>query len=229
MTNPDQFTDRIEPLYVFLDEGGNLDFSGSGSRFFTITSLATRRPFAFEVPLTDLRFDLIESGLDIEYFHASEDRQAIRDKVIEALLPHLDEFRVDSIIVEKRKTAPTLRSDNAFYPRMLGYLIRYLINGVGLVKISEVIVITDRLPVNKKRRAVEKAVKTTLHAMLPVEVKFRVMHHCSRSCCGLQVVDYFNWAIYRRWEKGDARSYSMLSKGIQSTFDIFRQGTTMWY
>ena len=58
--------------YLFLDEGGDLNFKGNGSRFFTVSSLATRRPFELAGVLADLRFDVIEEGLDIEYVHASE-------------------------------------------------------------------------------------------------------------------------------------------------------------
>jgi hypothetical protein len=32
-------------LYIFLDEGGNLDFSSGGTEFFIVTSLAKERPF----------------------------------------------------------------------------------------------------------------------------------------------------------------------------------------
>lgn len=55
----------------------------------------------------------------------------------------------------------------------------------------------DRIPVNKKRKAIEKAIKMTLPQMLPDSLRFRILHHDSKSCCGLQVADYFNWAIYR--------------------------------
>ena len=31
--------------YIFLDEGGNFDFSPKGTRFFTLTSVTKARPF----------------------------------------------------------------------------------------------------------------------------------------------------------------------------------------
>ena len=91
--------------YLFLDEGGDLNFKGNGSRFFTVSSLATRRPFELANVLADLRFDVIEEGLDIEYFHASEDRQAVRDRVFEAVVSHLDSVRLHSV-VEEKSTVP---------------------------------------------------------------------------------------------------------------------------
>ena len=73
--------DSSQVAYLFLDEGGNFDFSDKGTRYFTMTSVLKFRPFQTFSKLTSLRYDLIETGLDIEYFHASEDRQAVRNQV----------------------------------------------------------------------------------------------------------------------------------------------------
>src|SRR5690242_7462023 len=115
-------------LYVFIDEGGNLDFSSTGTNYFTLTTITKSRPFPWENPVNDLKLDFIELGLGIEYFHASEDRQAVRDKVFETIFKHLSDLRLDSLIVEKRKTGPSLQEETAFYPRMIGYLLKYILH-----------------------------------------------------------------------------------------------------
>ena len=180
----------LRPAYVFLDEGGDLNFSNTGTKYFTLTSVMMFRPFPIDAALSELRFDLLETGLDIEYFHAAEDRQATRDKVFSIVQSALSSFRVDTVIVDKRKTGPALRADTRFYPEMMGYLLRYVVNGTNLSQVSEVIAITDRIPVNRKRHAVEKALKSVLANVLPVGVLYRVLHHDSKSCrrpadCGL--------------------------------------------
>ncbi len=71
----------LQYLYVFLDEAGDFNFSATGTKFFTFTTITKMRPFPWDAPLISLKYDLIEVGLDIEYFHAAEDRQAVRDKV----------------------------------------------------------------------------------------------------------------------------------------------------
>jgi hypothetical protein len=50
-------------LYIFLDEGGNLDFSPNGTKLFLVTSLAKERPFEAYKELAEL-----EQGLHIESF-----------------------------------------------------------------------------------------------------------------------------------------------------------------
>ncbi len=216
-------------LYIFLDEGGNLDFSRGGTKYFTLSSISLQRPFLLDPKLHNLKFDILECGLDLERFHAAEDRQAVRDLVFKVIQSHLTTFRLDTLIVEKVKTGPALQPVEFFYPRMLGYLLRHIIRQVSWQTLDEVIVITDTLPVAKKRDAIQKGIKQTLARMLPSGVKHRVLHHASQSSMGLQVADYCNWAIYRKWEKGDSRSYVLIQKALRSEYDIFEKGTTCYY
>ena len=72
-------------LYVFLDEAGNLDFSSNGTRYFLLGALTKERPFNAYKELTELKYDLVESGTALEYFHAAQDRQAVRDSVFQII------------------------------------------------------------------------------------------------------------------------------------------------
>lgn len=216
-------------MYMFIDEGGNLDFSPTGSKYFTLTSVCKFRPFILAPQLDDLRFELLESGTELEYFHCSEDRQAVRDRVFSILTGSTGLCRVDSLIVEKAKTYPPHRAPEKFYPWMLGYLVKYALKRCWDDSITEVIVITDTLPIAQKREAVRKAVITTLKNELPPHHTFRVLHFQSRSCYGLQVADYYNWAVGRKWERGDTRSYDLIQHQLSSEFEIFKNGTTYYY
>ena len=42
--------------YLFLDEGGNFDFSPTGTRYFVMSSVAMRRPFPAHGPLDWIRW-----------------------------------------------------------------------------------------------------------------------------------------------------------------------------
>lgn len=216
-------------LYVFLDEAGNLDFSAQGTRYFIMGAVTQERPFRAHGPLDDLRHEIIEGGLDLEYFHAAEDRQAVRDRVFATMCPHLATFKFDSVVVEKCKTGPALQEPHAFYARMVGYLLRHILGKYRLADFAEIVVITDRLPVQKKRSVFEKSIKTTLVSMLPPDARYRLLHHDSKSHYGLQVADYLTWAVYRKWTLPDTRSYALIRSAIRSEFDIFRTGTTRYY
>jgi hypothetical protein len=164
----------------------------------------------------------------MEFFHCADDNRHVRDKVFSMLATSVPHDAVDSVVVEKRKTGPALQPPEKFYPKMLGYLLRYAVEKASH-SLGEVVVITDRLPVAKKRKAIEKALKTVLASMLPEGIPYRVMHHSSRAHYGLQIADYFNWAIYRKWEHGDTSSHNKITQQIRSEFDIFRKGTQYYY
>lgn len=216
-------------LYIFLDEGGDFNFSQSGTKYYTITSIVKVRPFTISQQLHSLKYDLMEEGVEIQRFHASEDKQLTRNRVFDIIKSGLSRDVIDTLVIEKRKTGLGLQDPRKFYPKMVGYLLGYVLRYADFSRYSEVIIITDSLPIQNKRRAIEKAIKTTLRSMLPKGLTFRVMHHPSNSCIGLQIADYCNWALFRKWERKDIRSYDLIKHGIRSEFEIFGEGTTIYY
>ena len=111
------YPNAVTQIYCFADEAGNFDFrppETGASRYFILTTV-TMRDCAPGHALVDLRRELAMEGADVSRpFHASEDRQVIRDRVFEALAPY--DFRVDATILEKRKAQPHVRlSEPRFY------------------------------------------------------------------------------------------------------------------
>ena len=112
---------------------------------------------------------------------------------------------------------------------MLGYLLTYVLRSQLNMEAEKLIVITDNILLQKKRKAIEKAVKLTLARVRPPIRSYRIMHHDSRSHYGLQIADYCCWAVFRRYERGDTNYYDRIKSAVQSEFDIFRNGTTHYY
>ena len=216
-------------LYVFLDEAGNLDFSSTGTKYFLFGAVTKERPFHAYKELTELKYDLAELGTNLEYFHASENAQPVRNRVFEIINRNLTGIRVDALVVEKRKTGPALQIAEAFYPRMLGYLLKYVLGQHDLNQFKEVLIFTDSIPILKKRSAIEKTIKMTLAELLPATARYRLLHHESKSNLDLQIADYCTWAIYRKWNAGDIRSFQHIEPAVTSEFDIFRSGTRLYY
>lgn len=84
------------------------------------------------------------------------------------------------------------------------------------------------IPMQKKKKAIEKALKLTLAEKMP-KIPYMIYHHTSKSNEYLQFVDYVNWAIFRRWEREDLRSYDLIKDAVKSEFDIFRSGERFYY
>lgn len=218
--------------YIFLDEAGNLDFSHKGTRYFVLTSVSMRRPFPIYEALSDYKHDCLEYGLDMEYFHCADDNRHVRNGVFNLIGEYLGgmrNMRIDALVVEKRKTGPALQEDRRFYPKMLGYLLKFVLPKELKADAEEVIVITDKLPVNRKRQAVEKGIRLALTEMLPKGMKYRILHHASRSHYGLQLADYCCWAVFQKWSRNKTHFYDRIKRSVRSEFDIFRIGNRYYY
>lgn len=114
-------------VYVYGDESGNFDFSnGPGaSRYFILTSV-TVADHAIESDLQELRRQLTWEGESLASgFHATNDKQRVRDRVFAVMARH--DFRVDATILEKRKTDPGRRSQ----PRL--YSLAWYLHLAGLI------------------------------------------------------------------------------------------------
>lgn len=208
-------------VYLFFDESGNLDFSPNGSRHFCFGVLTLRDPAPLNDALTRLRYSFLEQGLELEFFHAAEDRQAVRDRVF-ATLAEVGGFEVDLLVADKRAMHPALRDPFEFYCR-LGYAIVE----AALTRVRHlpepIVIITDTLPLQRERKALEKAFRMAIRRSLG-DRPFSVVHHVSAAHAGLQAVDYCTWALQRKL-RGDSRSYERIRGWIQSEWEAFGVGT----
>ena len=215
--------------YIFLDESGNLDFSCKGTEYFVLTSVSATRPFQITGPLASYKYNCIERGLPQERFHCADDNFHVRNKVFTIIGDGLESIDIDSLVVEKRKANPALRPDNRFYPEMLGHLLKYVLDKSMYSEAEEIIIVTDQLPIKRRRQAVEKAIKATLAHMVNVSPRYRILHHDSRSHYGLQIADYCCWAIFRKHERKDDSYFNRIRPAVHSEFEIFSSETNLYY
>ena len=208
--------------YMFLDESGNFDFSAKGSRYFILTCATMRRPFPMSDLFDDLKHRCIEDSRlpDLEYFHAANDNPAVRQEVFDCIAASLENIEIDSLIVDKSEIGPALQPSEVFYPQMLARLLERVIQRELRSNASEIIIVTDTLPIQRHRKAVTKGIQRAVRQMLPREYRYRIIHHASRAHYGLQLVDYCCWAINRKWERGDTRYYDVIRPAVRSEFGI---------
>lgn len=203
--------------YLFLDEAGNFDFGPLGTRYLVFACVRMRRPFEPAVELMNLKYDLIESGMpNLSHFHASEDRQAVRDAFFGVVRRHLPTLSVDALVVDKSLAVPGLRSADALYPWALGRLLQPVLRDAPADADGAVNILTDRIPLNRRRDAAEKAIKSTLASLLPSGTRFQILHHESRTNLNLQIADYVTWSLFRKWERSDDRSHRLLLPSMHS-------------
>lgn len=215
-------------LHLHLDESGNLRFSQKGSKYYVFTAAWTYNPAPLAHALTSLRFALLKQGHNVPSFHATEDKQVNRDAVVRLLASH-DDWHFASIVVEKAKVNPAIRMEHHFYPQFAAMVLRFVLRQLR-ADTDRVLVFTDTVPISQKRDAVEKAIKTACRAELAATMRFEGYHHSRASNAWLQVADYCSWAIFRKWEHGDPRTYDQIRhRLLRPELDVLQRGTTVYY
>jgi hypothetical protein len=221
----------VPALNIFIDESGNFDFSPNGTKLFVLTAVSTTDCPELLSGCIQLRHRIAASGLDLEEFHATEDRQVVRDQMFGLLAEHVVHgcFSVDAIIAQKNKVNPAIREETIFYPRLLKILLHWVFRRRTHAAVDRVNAWAARIGTKKKRVAFEKAVKSYLAQELSTGLPYDIFMHSSASHPMLQVADYCCWAISRKWKDGDLRSYSSIQKAVLTEFDVFQRGRKEYY
>jgi hypothetical protein len=215
--------------YVFADESGNFDFRPADraraiSRYFILTTI-TLDDCAIGDALLALRRQLAWEGLPLTaHFHATDERQVVRDRVFTLLAQA--EFRIDATIFDKAKVEPRLQGEQ-FYEEAWYYHLRYAASKIA-AETDELLVVGASFGVKRKARDFHNALAGVVRRVSPTP-SFRTAFWTAGSDPCLQIADYCCWAIQRKWEDGDSRSYQSIAKNIQSEYDFFHAQEERYY
>lgn len=216
-----------DAIYIFGDESGNFDFSNhrGATRYFILTTVLMKN-CAVGDSLLELRRELAwKDVLLTEQFHASTDRQQIRDYVFERIVNF--DFRIDSTILEKRKAIDRYRNDVSQFYRLAWWLhLKYIRDFIHTD--DNVLIVAAALGERKKRQAFSEAFNAVAQQTVAHANFHTAFWHDATDPC-LQVADYCGWAIQRKWERHDDRSYALIEDKIATEFDAFRWGTKVFY
>ncbi|MEK6790019.1 MAG: DUF3800 domain-containing protein [Pseudomonadota bacterium] len=216
--------------FIFVDEAGCMAFSRQPnvSRYFILCSVIMDN-CAIASELLDLRRSLVLAGSHElkDYFHAAEDKQSVRNAVFDLLGRH--EFTVQATVMEKPKATPNLRTAEAgFYGHGFYCHFKYGVNHVLDSKAPcNALVTTASLGTNKQRATFKSAIDAALRRN--PSRNWYTDFRASQSDPCLQVADYCAWAIQRKWERGDSRSYDLVSEKIVYEHDLWRSSTVEHY
>jgi len=235
-------------LYIFLDESGNFDFSSIGTKYFILTCISGTNPIKDRGIFLNLKYDILGEGEKQEYFHATEDKQFVRDKVFN-LIKKFKDFEIDSIVAQKNKTnwalyeeplfnkkiskknfIKTKRVEEKFYEQISLTLLQYVVRryiAFKRIKPEKIIIIFDAVFNSKKQDFVIKNLKKYFKQRF--EIVPYINFHQVKADINCQLADYCGWALFRKWESDDIRSYNLIKEKISSEFPIFEKGETTYY
>ncbi|MBU0579080.1 DUF3800 domain-containing protein [Patescibacteria group bacterium] len=227
-------------LYIFIDESGNFDFFKKGTKNWILTSISTLDPLKDRTKFSELKYKLLCDGKNQDFFHATEDKQEVRDRFFRLLEKKFGDFSIDSVIAQKNKTHPSLyqkpseskkikfeNKPDEFYRIVTQTLLRYIFTRYKNQKLDGVIVVLSSLFNPKRANLIQKTLKTYLKQFTPNP--FHIYFHRSESDINSQIADYCGWAIYVKHEKNEIRPYKQIESKLKSEFEIFKRGETFYY
>lgn len=227
-------------LFIFLDESGNFDFTPKGSAYWSLTAFCTYSPTLGRDAFLDLLYSLAHDGIEQEYFHATEDRQQVRDQVFNRLNSLADDFEVHSVIAEKRKAHPSLytvrekrktregvktltsKDPTRFYELISRTLLRYILRRGKLKGAKKIVIVLSSIFTKEKHAVITGTLKSYLKQF--TDVPFHIYFRSNKSDINCQLADYCGWAIAIAWERGELRSLGLIEKRVKSQFGIFTPG-----
>jgi hypothetical protein len=217
-------------LFFFADEAGCFNFSRApgASKYFVVCTIATADCSQLGTALLDLRRTLIWEGAPVaEFFHATTDKQAIRDRVFDVL--QKQDFTAQATIMEKSKAMPKVRpTRHRFYH--VGWYHHFKFAGPKTIGAANEIQITTASVGTKKGQAVfSNAVNDVAQQVIRGGRTYRTTFCPSMADPCLQAADYCTWAIQRKWEHGDDRSWKLIADRITHEVDMWSHGKIHYY
>lgn len=201
-------------LHIHFDESGDCTPSRTGSRYFVLTAAWTLDPKPLADALTALRFTLLRAGLDIEAFHASPDSLDTRDRVLREMAAHR-RWGFSAVLLDKHdlvRPLDTSRVYTVFATLLMKRAFSWGVSG-GIRRVQ---VFADTLPfaTHAKRDGVMHAVRRACARHAPRGTVAHGFAHRRESNAWIQVADYCNWSVQRKWEQGDSRAYDGLRQRL---------------
>ncbi len=189
-----------KPVFVFIDESGNFDFSEKGTRHFVVSAHVTRTPIDCGSGLRTLTYEFLSRGfIDQVPFHATSNTVGTRTRFIGALCSTAHSCQVISVGVDKFR----LEEEMCSPPALLAYMGALMVEELEhfLTFRDEIVVLLFDTALTAKRRA---AVLRQLKVKLKSSTRtFRVLFRPVKHDVNGQIADHYAWATFRASESQD--------------------------
>ena len=218
---------------MFADEAGCFAFKrrkagrkDGPSDYFILTTV-TAATWTISDDLLQIRRELCLSGEpERDKLHATSDLQEVRNRVFAIIAKQ--PLRIDATILKKSKAQPHTRSSNAlFYKYAWYYHMKHVAPKVAK-QTDKLLITAAALGTKRTRAAFKESVNRTVQQNLERD-RWEVAFHESYKDPLLWVADYCAWAIQKKWEQGDERSYALIKEKIETEFDLFKTGPEEFY
>lgn len=193
-------------LFIYVDESGNFDFSSSGTTHFVMSLFVTTRPLESVRRLSKLKFELLEKGINLANFHASDDRQWVRDAVFREIAK-LKEVTAHTYWIKKSREHPQSFSAVDLYESFGLEIANSVAVEVGLRGAKSIVLVFDKALKHREEQAFLSRFKSIFLKMnTPFQIYF---HNVSKDFNG-QIADYIAWSHFVALERNERRPLTAL-------------------
>lgn len=214
--------------FFFADEAGCFTFNRTQnvSSYFILCTIKTES-CAIGQDLLELRRSMAWRDFPLkEHFHCTTDQQIVRNEVFDTICRH--DFLIQATIMEKRKAQPHVKKSKAnFYKYGWFYHFKH---GAGKLvdPKKETLILAASIGSRKEKLSFLTSVRDVLTQTVPSS-KWQADFCPSAVDPCLQVADYCAWAIQRKWERQDTRSYDLIKDRITYEYDLWSHGNKFYY
>jgi hypothetical protein len=128
-------------------------------------------------------------------------------------------------MLQKNKANPSIQNPHDIYKLAFSGLIKGVMRRSPTL--SDMQIFAAQLQIKPKKAV---PILSALKGALAGEpVKYHIHFHPTESHHMLQISDYVCWAVARKWERGDQRSFVHIAEKVVNEFDYFRKGTRHYF
>jgi hypothetical protein len=204
---------RADRLSVFVDESGDLGFSGRSSSYFVICALATRNAASVRRAVKKVRQRALGKSLrSVPELKFSASSTHLRESVLRAL-SRLD-IELWYVCLRKGEHAPELPPLDTIY----GHLAGFLVETIARTKNRSIFLIMDRFlskkAIERFNEGLAEKGSTAVWQFRKLPIDFKIEHVDSQSEPCLQAADFVAGAIFTKYERGDSKFYDIIKSRI---------------
>jgi len=196
-----------KPLFIFVDESGNFDFSPTGTENLVLTAVMCFRPMKSAATMLNLKYVRYSNGLNSPQFHASHDRAATR----------VDVFKVIATIRSIKSFTAVIRKAD-FIGRSITPAEVYHSFGVELaehlgaiIRRQKIVIVFDKALNSKEEDALRSSLKSHFSAH---DTDYLIYFHNVSKDANAQIADYIAWANFGFYERGNTHWIGKLPKRL---------------
>lgn len=209
--------------YLYIDESGDLGFTGKSTQYYVIAAIETNNPDQFSRMFKKIRRGMGKKKRDIKEFKFSKTNPKTKLRILERIA-ELD-ILFSAVVLRKATVFQHLRERKQI---LHNYLTGYIVELVPFMGSRDFEIVIDKfLPKGTDRANFDRYLRDHVdyecwRLGLISPRSLNIKHKSSHSCSGLQVADFVAGAIFAKYERNDDSFYRVIKPKKRILKEKFR-------